>query len=59
MYSSLGVLVIVSADGVETWGVGVYGVDDPLMVPEGNVTDENSEVRENSHPVVVYEWEPL
>jgi hypothetical protein len=59
MYSSLGVLIIVSADGMETWGVGVYGVDEPLMIPEGNVTDENSEVRDNSQPVVVYEAVPV
>jgi hypothetical protein len=48
MYSSLGVLTIGSADGVETWGVGVYGVDEPLIVGQGYVVDENSEVRDNS-----------
>ena len=58
MYSPPGVL-IVSLDGVETWGVDVYGVDEPLIVPEGNVTDENSEVRDNSQPVVVYEGVPV
>ena len=40
-------------DGVEVWSVGVYGVDDPLTVADGNVIDENSEVCESSQPVVV------
>jgi hypothetical protein len=43
MYSLLGVLTIVSADGIETWAV-----DEPLIVGQGYMTDENPEVHDSS-----------
>jgi hypothetical protein len=48
LWTSLDSFSILSAEGLETtW------VDVPLTLEHGNVSDENSDVRDDSQPVVV------